>query len=455
MHRCRTAGALPTHADTPTSFAAPILLRYFRNTFAITCTITFTTIFTITFAITFTIKSRLKSFDDDLSGILTRMNQTAPPLALYVHFPWCVKKCPYCDFNSHPQRGAIDQHAYIDALCADLADDLAQWRTPRRLTSVFLGGGTPSLFGGEAIGRLLTEVRAQFDGDAEWEVTLEANPGALEYDDFAAYVDAGVTRLSLGVQSFDDAQLKTLGRIHDSQQAARACGLAREANFAAINIDLMHALPNQTARAALDDLHRALDFAPRHLSMYQLTIEPHTEFHRRPPPLPSDARVTEMQTALHRCAAQHGYARYEVSAFARAAHQCRHNRNYWQFGDYLGIGAGAHGKITVDGVIHRYWKQKHPQRYLRAHAQSRLGGMRELRETEVAFEFALNALRLTEGVAIDVACAHTGHTAAELTRALAEPIALGLIAQDNTRIKCTPRGFALIDEILQMLLPAE
>ncbi|MGR3913291.1 MAG: radical SAM family heme chaperone HemW, partial [Gammaproteobacteria bacterium] len=277
------------------------------------------------------------------------MRPPAPPLALYAHFPWCVKKCPYCDFNSHTRRGDIDQTRYVDALLRDLDGDLAHGGVAfaargRALHSIFLGGGTPSLFGAEAMARLLRGVRARLHCNANLEITMEANPGALEYDDFHAYRAAGINRLSLGAQSFQDAKLRALGRIHSGADARRAIRAALDAGFDNVNLDLMFALPQQTTREALRDLDAALDFAPRHLSLYQLTIEPHTWFHRHPPTLPGDARAIAMQRALSARARAAGYARYEVSAYAQPDGHCRHNLNYWEFGDYLGIGAGAHGK---------------------------------------------------------------------------------------------------------------
>lgn len=381
-----------------------------------------------------------------------------PPLTLYAHFPWCVKKCPYCDFNSHPLRGRIDQTAYIDALISDLEADLARYHLghgERPLASIFLGGGTPSLFSASAVARLLTGVAARLPFAPGIEVTMEANPGGVEHDDFAAYQSAGVNRLSIGAQSFDDAQLATLGRIHSACETRRAAGAARAAGFTNLNLDLMHGLPGQTVADALRDLDAAIALDPAHLSLYQLTIEPHTEFHRRPPRLPDADRALDMQRALTARARAAGYRRYEVSAFARPGKRCRHNLNYWRFGDYLGIGAGAHGKITVADGVERYWKIRHPGRFLAsAGGDEALAGARRIADDEMLFEFLMNALRLTDGVAPALASARTGKAAADITAALSTAIERRWIRVSQNRIRCTAAGYRLLDEILQQLLPA-
>ncbi|MGR3984388.1 MAG: radical SAM family heme chaperone HemW [Gammaproteobacteria bacterium] len=391
----------------------------------------------------------------------------APPLALYAHFPWCVKKCPYCDFNSHAQRGDIDQNGYVDALLRDLGRDLAPGGIAdaargRKLHSIFLGGGTPSLFGGDAMARLLRGLRAQLDWDAGIEITLEANPGALEHDDFRAYRAAGINRISLGVQSFQDARLREIGRIHSGADARRAIRAALDAGFDNVNLDLMFALPRQLAREALRDLDAAIDFAPRHLSLYQLTLEPQTWFHRHPPPLPGEAQAMTMQRELHARAAAHGYHRYEVSAHARRGGRCRHNLNYWEFGDYLGIGAGAHGKITRDLAVTRYWKRKHPQGYLAAlgggagdaaGGNAALGGSKVVARAEVLFEFLLNALRLRDGFAAELAAARAGHSADDALAALGDARARGWVVVEDGRVRCSEKGYWFLDEILQGVLP--
>ncbi len=379
-----------------------------------------------------------------------------PPLALYIHFPWCVKKCPYCDFNSHARRGEIDQQGYITALIRDLEHDLATHAcADRRLASIFMGGGTPSLFGGGAIGRLLDAVAARLAFDADVEITMEANPGTVEHDDFAAYRVAGVNRLSLGAQSFNDARLAQLGRIHNAAEIRAAAGAAVNAGFDNINLDLMYGLPEQTPRAALDDLKAALALSPAHLSLYQLTIEPNTLFHRHPPQLPGHDRVAEMQQALHDLAGAHGYRRYEVSAHAQAGRRCRHNLNYWQFGDYLGIGAGAHGKITACGAVKRYWKHKHPQRYLAEAGGERGGGVREIGEREVLFEFLMNGLRLSDGFDTSLIPLRTGRDTEEAAALLSDAVTQGLVVREGSRMRCSERGYRFLDEVLEGVLPEE
>ena len=287
-----------------------------------------------------------------------------PPLSLYIHFPWCVSKCPYCDFNSHALKGELTEQKYIDTLIADLDNDLAVEASNRRLVSIFLGGGTPSLFSAASLKSLLQRVHQRLEFDAGIEVTLEANPGTLEHDQFEGYLDAGINRLSLGIQSFDDQQLKKLGRIHDSSSAENAIQAARIAGFSNFNLDLMYGLPGQSQEMAIQDCTRAINHAPTHLSFYQLTIEPNTYFHQFPPQLPDHDQQVEIQEALQNTLNQSGYRQYEVSAYSRPSKECRHNLNYWQFGDYFGIGAGAHSKITTEHSVIRGWKHKHPETYM-------------------------------------------------------------------------------------------
>ncbi len=399
---------------------------------------------------------RLRTRRKPVANIIFDMH-TAPPLSLYVHFPWCVKKCPYCDFNSHRQRAPVNQPAYIDALIRDLDHDLAIHPSARRkLVSIFMGGGTPSLFGAPAIARLLREVRARLPFDESIEITMEANPGAVEHDDFAAYRAAGVNRLSLGAQSFNDAHLARLGRIHTADEIRAAIRAARDAGFTNFNLDLMYGLPEQTPQAALRDLESALEFSPPHLSLYQLTIEPNTWFHRHPPNLPDHDRIVEMQEELHQLAAGHGYNRYEVSAHAKPGQQCQHNLNYWQFGDYLGIGAGAHGKITHHSQITRYWKQKHPQRYLDSVGDERgVGGSGEVPSHEVLFEFLMNALRLTDGFDTRLITTRTGHSTGEAVALLDDAITRGWVVYEKGHIGCGERGYRFLDDVLQSLPAAE
>jgi oxygen-independent coproporphyrinogen-3 oxidase len=345
-----------------------------------------------------------------------------PPLALYIHIPWCVKKCPYCDFNSHGLKGALPQGAYVDALLRDLEQDLPRvWGRP--VSSIFFGGGTPSLFDAAHIGAILDGAAARLKLQPALEVTLETNPGTVEHDRFEAYRAAGVNRISFGVQSFDDGCLQRLGRIHDSAQASVAIELARAAGFDNFNIDLMYALPQQSLAMALDDVARAIALAPAHISHYQLTLEPNTLFHARPPAgLPEDDSAWDMQEACQAALAAAGYAQYEVSAYARPGQQCAHNLNYWRFGDYLGIGAGAHGKLTLpaeNGILRR-WKPKHPQAFLdRAGTPAGIGGDDWIAVDQRPFEFMLNALRMNAGFSLSDFEARCGLPRAALAAPLA------------------------------------
>ena len=376
-----------------------------------------------------------------------------PPLALYIHFPWCVRKCPYCDFNSHAVRGDIPEEQYIDALLTDLEQDLPRvWGRPVR--SVFLGGGTPSLFSPEAIERLLAGVRARVTLVPEAEVTLEANPGTVEIERFRGYHAAGVNRLSIGIQSFQPEQLKKLGRIHGRDEALAATQAARGAGFDNFNLDLMFGLPQQTLEEALTDLRTALALHPTHLSVYQLTLEPNTPFHARPPALPDEDVLAAMQEALQAGLASAGFAQYEVSAYARAGRRCRHNLNYWQFGDYLGIGAGAHAKITDTDGITRLWKVKQPRAFLEtAGTAAVLGGEQRLDGNDVAFEFMLNALRLTQGFSPMLFAERSGLPSAAIESALARGAARGLVEYNHETIRPTALGRRFLNELVAMFLP--
>ncbi|MFZ7234582.1 radical SAM family heme chaperone HemW [Avibacterium avium] len=322
-----------------------------------------------------------------------------PPLSLYVHIPWCVQKCPYCDFNSHAQKGGIPEQEYIAHLLADLRQDLARYQASigdRTLHSIFIGGGTPSLFSAQGIAQLLQGIEQQIPFAPNIEITLEANPGTAEASRFAGYVDAGVNRLSLGIQSFDDEKLQRLGRIHNSAEAKSAVQMAKDAGFKRINLDLMHGLPNQTLTQALDDLRQAIALEPSHLSWYQLTIEPNTMFAYRPPTLPDDDALWDIFEQGHQLLSQAGYGQYETSAYAKAGDQCRHNLNYWRFGDYLAIGCGAHGKLTFpNGDILRFSKTKHPKGYMRGEY---LYEEKPIPLDERPFEFFMNRFRLLEPV---------------------------------------------------------
>src|SRR3954468_6916739 len=349
----------------------------------------------------------------------------APPLSLYVHIPWCVKKCPYCDFNSHAREGALPVDAYVDAVLADLDRDLERFGEElagREVVSVFFGGGTPSLFAPDAIARLIggaAERLAFVDGA---EITMETNPGTVEHGRFDEYLRAGVTRISFGVQSFDDDKLRRLGRIHSANEADRAIKTAQDAGFDNINLDLMYALPGQTLEGALADVERAIAFTPAHVSHYQLTLEPNTLFAAKPPPLPDTDAAWDMQEACQRKLDEAGYAQYEVSAYARDGRRCVHNLNYWMFGDYLGIGAGAHGKITeADRRVVRSAKVKLPRSYLdRAARHEAFGTADAVAIEQLPFEFMLNALRLNDGVAIDVFEMRTGLSRRDIAKPVAE-----------------------------------
>lgn len=378
-----------------------------------------------------------------------------PPLALYIHIPWCVRKCPYCDFNSHRAPEALPVADYVRALLADLDQELPQvWGRP--VSSIFVGGGTPSLFPGAAIGEILAGVSARLRLMPGLEVTLESNPGTAEFDRFEAYRAAGVNRISFGVQSFDDARLAALGRIHDGGQAKRAFALARAAGFDNINLDLMYALPGQTLDGALSDLEQALELAPEHLSHYHLTLEPNTLFAAKPPPgLPDEDSAWDMQAACQQRLAEAGYAQYEISAYARPGRRSQHNLNYWQFGDYLGIGAGAHGKITLpaEDAILRRWKLKHPQAYLDAAASpARIGGDQRLAAADLPFEFMLNALRLLEGSTLSTFEARTGLPRSALDAAFAQAQARGWLESDGERFRASALGQQFQNDLIGLFL---
>jgi len=320
-----------------------------------------------------------------------------PPLSLYIHVPWCVRKCPYCDFNSHAFTGTIPESAYLQALLEDLDEDLA-FAAGRPIETVFIGGGTPSLISGEFYQRLFRELRARLSFAVDAEITLEANPGTLEAGRFEAFRTSGINRLSIGVQSFNPGHLKALGRIHDADAAHRAIRAARQAGFDNFNIDLMHGLPGQTPEQALGDIETALDYQPPHVSWYQLTLEPNTEFYSRPPDLPDDDHLWDIYRQGSDLLQQQGYQDYEVSAWCRNGMASRHNLNYWTFGDYLALGAGAHGKISLaDGSIRRYWKTRQPEAYLQR-IGSRTAGTDAIAAEDLPLEFLMNALRLKEGV---------------------------------------------------------
>lgn len=375
-----------------------------------------------------------------------------PPLSLYIHIPWCVRKCPYCDFNSHAAGPNLPEEAYVDALLADLDSDLRQAHG-RPLTSIFFGGGTPSLFSAKALGRLLEGVERRIPFASDIEITLEANPGTFEQDKFAAYRRLGINRLSIGVQSFQAEKLKALGRIHDGDEAIRAADMARAAGFDNFNLDLMHGLPDQSLDDALGDLRIAIAQAPTHLSWYQLTVEPNTVFWNQPPVLPEDDILWDIQEAGQALLAEHGYGQYEVSAYAQPGRAARHNLNYWTFGDFLGIGAGAHGKLsTPDGRISRTWKTRLPKDYLDP-AKHYSAGERLLSAEELPFEFLMNVLRLSDGSAAELFSQRTGLPLQQLAAARAQAQRRGLLQKDPARLTATREGQLFLNDLLQYFLP--
>lgn len=383
-----------------------------------------------------------------------------PPLSLYIHVPWCVRKCPYCDFNSHGvgHNAELPEDEYIDTLIDDLTQDLAMVEA-RPLHSIFIGGGTPSLLSPAAFQRLFSEIRARIPFAPDIEITLEANPGTVERSRFDGFREAGINRLSLGIQSFSDAHLTTLGRIHSGDDAEQAVLAARSAGFDNFNIDIMHGLPGQRVSDALEDIERALSLAPAHLSWYQLTLEPNTEFYSHPPRLPEEETLFDIQDEGHERLKQAGFERYEISAYARSpAQRSRHNLNYWQFGDYLGIGAGAHGKITrIDNgrlSALRRWKSRQPDAYLRRRADPRgyVAGQQVIGDDEIGLEFLLNALRLVDGVETELWPARTGLSLEALERATARVRQRGLLTL-NQRIATSDKGLAFLNDVLADIEP--
>jgi len=376
-----------------------------------------------------------------------------PPLALYVHIPWCLKKCPYCDFNSHEARSEVPEAAYVDALIADLEFALPSiWG--RRVISVFIGGGTPSLFSAAAIDRLLAAVRARVPLAPGAEVTLEANPGTFEREKFAGFHAAGVNRLSLGIQSFDPKHLQSLGRVHDADEARRAAEAAL-AIFGNVNFDLMYALPRQTVAEAVADLDEALTFSPPHLSFYHLTLEPNTLFHRYPPELPDDETSADIEDAVHSRLEAAGYRHYETSAYARPGRECLHNLNYWQFGDYLGIGAGAHSKLSFADRVVRQVRYKQPKQYLeQIAAGAPLQEDQVVTRDDIGFEFMLNALRLTDGVPAALFAERTGYPLTLVGQGLAAAEARGLMERDPTTLRPTALGQRFLNDLQQLFLSA-
>jgi oxygen-independent coproporphyrinogen-3 oxidase len=379
-----------------------------------------------------------------------------PPLSLYIHVPWCVRKCPYCDFNSHKSPQDLPEQAYIDALIRDLEQEIPLiWG--RSVQSIFIGGGTPSLLSASAYDRLFSAIRALLPLQHNAEITLEANPGTVEAGRFEDFRAVGINRLSIGIQSFDDEALKSLGRIHDSQQAISAVETACKAGFDNFNLDLMFGLPGQDEAKARHDIDTAIALAPAHISYYQLTIEPNTLFYNQPPTLPEDDPIYDWQLANQARLAEAGYQQYETSAYARQGRQCRHNLNYWQFGDYIGIGAGAHGKISsaMPQQIERRVKQKQPQAYLDTAGTDECLLERTLVDAnEVGFEFMLNAMRLLDGVPTPLFQQHTGVPISQIKKPLSQAESLGLIEHNIHRLRPTEKGQRYLNTLIEQFLSA-
>jgi len=377
--------------------------------------------------------------------------QALPPLSLYIHWPWCVRKCPYCDFNSHEAKGEVPEKEYLDALRRDLEMSLPLiWG--RKIYTIFIGGGTPSLMSAAGMDRLMSDLRSLLPLDGACEITMEANPGTFEAEKFRSYRDSGINRLSIGIQSFNSEHLKALGRIHDDGEAKRAVEIAL-ANFDNFNLDLMYALPNQSLEQARQDIQTAIDFKPPHLSLYHLTMEPNTLFAKYPPQLPDDDLSADMQDMIAELTTANGYGHYEVSAYAKPGHQARHNLNYWQFGDYLGIGAGAHGKLSFPHRVVRQVRYREPRLYMEnALAGNATASSDEVPREQLPFEFMLNALRLREGFALALFTERTGLPITAIEGALQAAEARGLIERDLAHVKPTERGFDFLSDLQQLFL---
>ncbi len=372
-----------------------------------------------------------------------------PPLSLYVHVPWCVRKCPYCDFNSHAVRDDLPEAAYLKALFDDLAVEREHLQS-RSFETVFIGGGTPSLMSADFYQQFIQRLNEYGLLVSGAEITMEANPGTFEQERFAGYRSAGINRLSLGIQSFNDQRLHTLGRIHSGADAKTAAAMALELGFDRVNLDLMHGLPGQGVEGAMQDLEQALALDPGHLSWYQLTIEPNTEFHSRPPQLPFDDDLAEIQDQGQRLLASAGYAHYEISAFAKEGHRAKHNLNYWTFGDYAGVGAGAHAKLTTaSGSILRRWKQRQPKSYMNNPAQA---NSERLLEKSLPLEFMMNVLRLSDGVSQHLYAERTGQPWSSIQQRCELAQKRGLLDLSNSSIKPTPTGRRFLNDLLEMFL---
>ena len=381
-----------------------------------------------------------------------------PPLSLYIHFPWCEKKCPYCDFNSHQIKEGIgrtsgfDEERYINALIADLETELPRiWG--RQVHSIFIGGGTPSLLSAQGMDTLLSAIRARIHLEPDAEITMEANPGSVETEKFAGFAKAGITRVSLGIQSFQDQQLKALGRIHNGAEAKRAIEIALQ-HFKSVNLDLMYGLPMQTLDDAKRDIETALSFNTPHLSLYNLTLEPNTYFANFPPKLPSEDEVDSIFEQSLDLLTKAGFKRYEISAYAKPGMECKHNLNYWRFGDYIGIGAGAHGKISFPDKVTRQVRERHPETYMQAIEQNgnALIESKEISVADLPFEFMLNTLRLTDGVATNTFAERTGLPLSSISKGLDEASKKGLLDLDPTVLKGTPQGLRYLNNLQELFL---
>lgn len=375
------------------------------------------------------------------------------PLSLYIHIPWCIQKCPYCDFNSHTHSGKLPEKIYIERLIHDLDQDLSLL-DGRSIQTIFIGGGTPSLISPEAYHHLFNHLNLRLEISASAEISLEANPGTAEQSYFQGYRELGINRLSLGIQSLQDDKLKALGRIHNAEQAIKAVQTARDAGFDNINLDLMYGLPQQSLSDALYDLEKCMALQPDHLSWYHLTLEPNTLFHKFPPPLPEDELIWKIQEAGQKLLAQQGYQHYEISAYARENKECAHNLNYWQFGDYLGIGAGAHGKITdlKNGCVHRTTKFKNPKDYLDPNKPA-LNSSIQVPKEELALEFMMNNLRLYSSISLDLFTERTGLEASGIHKQLETATKIGLLNLENNCIKLSQQGHLFLNEVLELFIP--
>ncbi len=376
-----------------------------------------------------------------------------PPLSLYIHIPWCIKKCPYCDFNSHAVKGDTPEAAYIDALLKDLAEDVQRYVITRPISSIFIGGGTPSLFSPESINRLLRGIEQQLPLKPDIEITLEANPGTFESHKFAEFRALGINRLSIGIQTFNDTLLTRLGRVHSGGEALKAAEIAQQSGFDNFNLDLMFGLPGANPEDSQSDVATAISLKPTHISFYQLTLEPNTYFHKFPPQLPNDELIFDTQKRGQQLLADHGYQQYEVSAYSQSGLQCKHNVNYWQFGDYLGIGAGAHGKITqtLPQTIIRTVKPKSPEHYLQD--THKLGSSTVIPVAELPLEFIMNQLRLRQGFTAENYFTNTGLSIATLEPALSASLQQGLLINQDDSYFCSEQGWNFMDNILEKFMP--